>query len=252
VSVRIDGVDLSTLGLITADVPELRDGVERDYPLGKVPGRGAVHLSRRGQPRERRITVVGAIAAADHATVLTAMDSLKRRVGAREVQIVVADALTRYFTGRPESIRLPTIAPTLSQRMVHVRWTWVCTDPLAYDTTPQSVAFGAATQMPLGSAPSRPVLTLSVPAGDVAVIYRDSGGTERGRIELVDVSGAELVIDCDDQVITFDDESGAELLSGGDFLELDPLDGAEGGPYPTLEVVGTVTAAVAVYRRAWL
>lgn len=249
-SVLIDGIDMRTLGVRDSDIPELRDGLEVGYPTGSVPGRGAVHLSRRGLPRERRITIVGWIAQEDHAAALAALDSVKRRLARREVQIVVADQVARYIHGVPESIRFPTIAPYQIQHGTHIRWTFLCVDPLFYAVAADSVAFGAATQIPLGSAPSLPVLTLTNPSGDIAVIYRSSAGLELARIEFSDVSGSELVIDCDNQVITIDDENGAGLLSGGDFFALDPLHGSEGGPYPTLEVSGA-TSGTATYRRAW-
>lgn len=259
-AVTVDGVNLASLGLLTANVPELRDGVDTDFPTGRVPGRaGVVHLSSRGQPRERRFTIEGTIRANSHALVLDALDDLKWRCARQEVEVVFGDATTRYFTGILESAKNPVITPLQSQTRIGFRWTFLCADPYAYSTTETTLNFlsGTTTVTGLGTAPSFPVITIDGDITTLTLLYQTSAGIERGRMELEAEDGygwdGELVIDCANQIITVDDEDASDLLAGGDFFSFDPIDGTSSvGPRIGWTRSGTATVMSAVYRAAWL
>jgi hypothetical protein len=249
VSVLIDGYDLSQLGLVDADIPEIRDGVDREWPLGTVPGHGPVHLSRYGRVRERRITITGTVSATTHAIVLANLDELKRRIAGRDVEIVISDELTRYLTGRAEAPRLPTMGPYLVQRATFLRWGFLCSDPYAYEATETTINFTAGAQdLPMGSAPVRPRLRL-LNSVDPIVIYRDSAGNEQGRIEFTGTLTGELIVDR--AGISLDGANSADALTGGDFLLFEPQHGTDANP-ATIELSsGSAGTAQVIYRRAW-
>lgn len=262
-AVTIDDIDLSTLGLLTANIPELRDGVDTDFPTGRVPGRaGVVHLSRKGQPRERRITVEGTIISTTHALVLEALDDLKYRCSRRESEIIFGDQDARYFTGILESAKNPVVTPMQAQTKIGFRYTFLCADPYAYSTSTVTLNIGTSGQQKeitgLGTAPSLPTFTVDGDLDTLNLIYLSSTGVEQGRMEFEADDGygwnGELVVDCANQIITLDDADASDLLAGGDFLAFDPIDGTSTiGPRIRAQWAGSTPSTVSVtYRPAYL
>lgn len=261
----IDGVDLSAYGFAIADAPDQRAGLHMDFPLATIPGvDGRLGLSLEGQSRERRISISGwarvSPGTTAHTTLLANLDNLKfRTLGRRAVEIVFQDVTTRYFTGRLESNSYPTIQPYQIARGIFVQWVFLCEDPLAYDTTDQSIDFtSGATQCPIGTARSKPIISAVGPATNLVVIYSNSGGTEIQRITTTGSipAGETLEIDNATQRIALegDLDDGAAFLQGdwGHFVTLDPKDAAAlSGAYPTLQATGGPASIVAEYARAW-
>lgn len=256
--VKIAGIDLSTLGVLEAEIPALDDGLDYDHQLLHVPGRdGRVRAGVDSPSREKRIEIVGAVSWQTHASVLAALDELKWRIEDREVPITVVDRLTRELTGTSESMRYPPIRPQVAQRMLHFRWTFLAPEPLWYETTETVVNFLAgAAQAPLGSARARPVITIVGPVTNPRVTYRDSAGVIRGEmlLNVVLAAGATLVVDTDARTITTDGKDAHGILDDStEFLVLDHRHyAAVGGPYPTLAISPSgAVSAVARYKRTW-
>lgn len=266
-SVLIDDVDLNaTLGFIESDIPDLRDSPDTEYALATVPGRpGAVHVSAgdEGQVRERRITIEAACSAASHAAVLANVAGFKRRIHRREVKIQLGDDLSIHWLGRPERMAFPTIAPMSTQRMIRVQWSFLLADPYGYGTV-RSISFaGGATELPLGPAPSYGEVTLQGVTNPI-LIYRNHLGVERGRLALIGTvpGGSTLYINMRDQRILLDgadaydffDDALTQLgdAAAGDFFAFDPRDGSlDGADGPTLQCLGSPSAAVTEYTERW-
>ncbi len=247
----VDGFDLRTLGFESDAPAGWRDVPPSRLQAIAIPGRAGVSaIADRPQVEARALSLSGIQSASNAATLLTQFDQLKRRLSRREVQVVFPDRSDRFFRARLESISASAIRPAFTQRAHHLRILLVCEDPRAHQTTESALAFGAATAMPLGDAPVRPVLAIASPSNPV-IIYRDAAGLERGRMELTISSASAVTIDCDRlRIVDNAGDPRPEALTGGDFLELDPADAnAAGTSWPTLEVTGG--AGTATYRRAW-
>lgn len=245
-------VDLADYGVVIQDTPEGRDGIDVDWATAHVPGYGPVELGVEGEMQVRRITVDGGLKADDHATIVSNIRELKWILEDRELQLILPDDPTHYFVARLESPRLPPIAPTHSQRMSLLHWTFLCTDPHAFSTSETTIDFNAfATAVPIGSGDVRPVITV-VGLDAFDVIHRSSAGVEVGRIRIEGAGTGEVVIDCENQVITLDGEEAPDLLvDSTDFIVLTKHHaGGSGGPHQTLEIspAATASAAQAVYR----
>ena len=259
----IDGTDVSGFNMRIADALGTRAGLNRDHALAYMAGRdGAIYTGAdaEGQSRERRIIVAGDLdidygTAAAHTALLTAIDELKWRIARRDVQIVFGDQDTRYYLARIERPDAEHVFPTHSQRILIVRLGFVCADPRSFAVTQSTVTFtSSSAQCPLWTGVVRPLINVVGPVGpDFDIIYRDSGGTEQGRLSIVGSvpSGQTLAIDCDNQIITLDGADANEMLLGSsDYVKLDPNHGTTvSGPFPTLEISKTPNSAQAIYRR---
>ena len=255
----IDGFDPQTLGFKIGRVEGHRAAPERIYPLNELPGAdGAILLSEDGVVKARRITLQAYQRGPDLPTLLANQDELLWRLWGRDVELIFGDRADRFIRGRAEPFEFPLIQPDLVQTAHHVRITFLCKDPRYYATALSSVAIGgAATPIPLGSAPSHPLITLNGAATGPQLVYRDAAGTERLRMDFGGTSigsGASLVIDCDPEAMTITDGAGAnraDALKLGRFPRFDPRDAyGLGGPWPTLEV--SSGSGVVSYRKAWL
>jgi hypothetical protein len=260
-SVWIDGVDTSTLGVLTSDIPELRDGPDVDHPTMVIPGRaGAVHISKdgEGQEGERRINWIAALARADHHTVLERLDELKWRILRREVEIRIVDRFDRFILGRIEAPRGGTIPPAFTQRMIYVRWTFRCADPQFYEVDETTVDINAGpADCPVGTGDIAPTIDVIGPIENPEFIHRNASGDEVGRLKLIVSAGAgeHLQIDNDTPMITLDAvEIPATLVGTTDFLLLRHIyAGGLSGPHQTTELLpsGTAASAKITYRKPW-
>lgn len=262
----IDGTDVSSFNLRISDAPGSRAGLNRDHSLAYVPGRdGALYLGAdaQGQARERRLILSGDLdipygTSSAHTALLAVLDELKWRIARRDVQIVFGDETARYFTARIERPDANHVHPLHSQRVLLIQLGFLCADPYAYAVTETTVTFtSSAAQCPLWTGLVYPLVNIVGPVGpDFDIIYRDSGGTERGRTQIVGSvpSGQTLAIDSYNQLITLDGADAADMLvdsTTSDFIVLDPTHGATVvGAFPTLETTKTPNSAQAIYRRA--
>ena len=259
--ITVNGFDLATVGFRSANVDQYLAAPGFNLALAEVAGRDDTLRMGSTTPQPRRIAVAGWIRAADRATLRLYADRFKGRLRGGDLRVVFPDEPGRFIVGFAEQVTLPPIAPVYAQTAVNANWSLVCPDPHFYDADLTTVALSAtAAAVPLGSGPVRPIVTISGPATDPVVIYRDSGGVERARMSFTGTSigsGASIVLDCTRMTII----SGAgvnmanALVGASRWIVLDPYHAAgPAGPWPTLAVTGLGTggSAKVEYRRAWL
>lgn len=256
-SILVNGYDLAGLGFHAPQIDSHLAAPGRSYAISEIPERDdALLLSEGGTPQARRIQVNGWLQAPDRATLRLYADRFKGRLRGGALEVIFPDEPGRFIRGRAEQVTLPPIPPVFSQRAIYANFALVCPDPHYYDLTTQTVAIGAgAAQIALGSAPVRPIITLTSGTGPV-IIYRDAAGVARARMDFTGTSigtGASLVIDTHRMTI----RTGAgvnmanALISPSRWIVLDPYHAAgPAGPWPTVEV--TNGAGEIRYRRAWL
>ena len=258
----VDGVDMeATVGLVLTRIPDLYDAASADYPVAHVPGRtGAVHLSKLGggQHRERRINLYGAIAiaksaATPHMDVINALHTLKRRILRRQVEMYSTSDPSIAWDVIVEVPRVPFIEPHETQRMTEVQWTFLLVDPAAHDAAATVVDFTSGpTSCPLGSLPSAPQIDLTGPFSNPIINYLDVSSGLIHSLECTVTGGAGelLTIECEAGRISLNGIVDNDILTGGDFIFLDPVDTAV-GTHPQLSLTGSAASALATYRRKW-
>lgn len=257
-ALMVDGFDLSTLDFRVQSLAGHRNMPEAVWPQTDVPARyGPVLLSDTAQRKARPIKVQGVFDSTSLASLYANTDEAKARMdGALRTYTVVDNEARehRAYLLKWEAQGLP---PELTTPRTYVTLTLWCPDPRAYSTGDTVVNFGAtATAVPLGNAPTHPVIRIAGTASAPALVYKTSTGGERGRVTLATTIGSTGYIDIDMDAGTLVDETGANVsavyattVSG--FFALDPLDGTYwSSGWPTVEV--SAGSGTATYRKAWL
>lgn len=259
----VDGFDTGTLGLIVQGVEGWQSTPKHTWPVVTVPNvPGQVVTTRPATILPRDIMVRGMMTGATAAALRANVDELKARIGATGTEILVRfpDDTAREFEARMSQISVVGRAPQFIgvnpwyEVLIQVS----CFQPFARTTTENTPTFNATPDpMAMGTAPTFPVLQMG-PCTNPVIIYKDSGGTEQGRMEfgsLTVAGGDTLDIDMEKKTIihtissTPQDDRGE--LTAGNYFALDPKHGVFAtSSWPTLEVQsGTGTAT---YRRKWL
>ena len=251
----INGTDPRTLGLVTAEVRDAMGDPSRAFPASSVLGRaGATRLTTRPDVGVRRLVAPGTIRGTSAADARAKYDSLANLFATETVTVIMADALDRELVCLCETFRVLPQAAQIIARDLPVEIVLVAFDPYWRQTTDTSVALSAvAAACPLGTAPVRPVLTLSGAATNPLYTLNHHNGTTIATLglTLTTVAGDSLVVDCDRMQITLNGADRLDVLTSGDFLELDVrTQGAYGASqWPTLTL--SSGAATAAYRRRW-
>jgi len=262
----VDGYDLANISLTLEDPPNAFDGVNKVHKSAPLPGRnGDVPLARAGQGQAARFDTLVWIKGTDHADFRAKLDALRWRLkGGRPVTLSLPDETTRYWDARLENPAALAIAPPMVQTKHRLRLRWLLLDPYAYSVTPTSVNFvGGETDMPMGTGPIMPTVTLVGAGGggftDVTLRARTNGGTLIQDMVLQGTvgSGETLIANCRDGTITLEGANAASFLVAGNYLLYDPSEHADfpGSDWPTIQAVsigsGSISAASASYKRAW-
>ena len=244
----VDGYDTSLIDLVVdSPIQAWRDGLEYRQKFRLIPNKyHAIQTGTRPQTNVRILGIQGAMLADTVPTLLANLDALNYRLSLGELTIQFADDVTRHFLAyQAGPIRVTGIHPSLIQKGHHISFDLVCLDPRQYEDAQQSIGFTAATDMPMGTAPVEPVLTITVGTFTIT----SSGG------ETLTVSGATsppITVDMYNQTIV--NSASASMLSkltGGNFFSLDPKDGDFlTTTWPTLATAGG--SGTAVYNKAYL
>lgn len=271
----VDGIDLSTYGFVLDSAQGLPSGRSRDYVLASIAGRpGPSRSGRRGRPRERRVVIKGYILGPDRATCEDQRDAIMYLLeGDSERQYIFPNRTNRYLKAVLEQPDISGIAPAFTQRGLEVSIGILAADPRLFETTNQSVSFGAAaTTLPLGNAPVDLVVTLAnggggAVAGPLTVnLLASDGVTLLAYLTLGDPAvsipaGQTLTINMREQLVylgagTALSDHHPDWVTDGDFWNPDPALHAGGptGPYPMAELqpLATGLTATATYARTWL
>ena len=256
---QINDVDVfSAYGLTLSDAPGWSDAPPRQHPVGTLAVRG-VRTTGASLDMPRRLTLNGLIRGSSAADARSKLDRMKLALSAQPVKLSFSDHLDRYVNARLDSFAVP---PEAMGSAIHKRLrcsiALTAHDPQFYEQTATSLPTGGL--MPLGTGIHRPVITLAaatVSSPPFFVDLKDGVGTVVQTMTIDQGGGPqEIIIDCDNQVITADGVSILINLSGGsDFFRIDPLIHATFGASLWPEIVtrnidSGGTPAI-TYRKAW-
>lgn len=263
--VTVNGTDLEDFGVVVREAAGRRDAVQFGDSARRVPrSMGRLLPKRRGEAEPRRIDVQGYVDADSVAALRQNLRDLRALLTGGfqrgdPLEVSFADDPTRIFYGRLNRLTPQSLPPTFTATRTRFRMQIVCDDPLKYDDSLSTVDFTAAeTDVPLGSGPSAPVITITGSSTDPEIVYRDSDGNVVARFQLSVTlgSGEEAVINMRKHAVEdgFGNNKINDWWTSGDFFEMDGTahGGGEGGPYPTLDLNGTASSAVAEYRKSWV
>lgn len=255
----INGTDPRTLGLIISDITGWLDAPALSYQAITVPGRpGQLIINPTADVAPVRNVARGIVEGTDLTTSRANFDKLKALFASVSgVAVGFLDgpgrAVTAYCT---RFAALPGAAQMIS-RKIAVEIELVAFDPYEYDTSATTVALTAvAAALGLGTAPVRPVITITGAATNPVFTLKNSAGTAIGSLALAltTVAGDSLVIDCAKRTVRLNGVNRLDAVTGGDFFTLDAI--AQGvyssSSWPTLTVAGLgAGTAAAVYKKAW-
>lgn len=254
----INGVDPRTLGLIISDVSGWLDAAAASRPATTIPGRaGQRALTLAPDLAPRRLVARGIVAATSVQAARDSLDALRALFDAPSLAVSFTDAPTRAVMAALEAFTVPVAPAQMIARQLPVEITLLALDPIATDVAGTVVsATSVAAPLPLGTAPSAPVLRILGPATNPVVTYRDARGVARQTLGLTVTLAATDYVEVDAGAMTITkvasgvSTNAITLLTSGDFPIFDPLDGDRAaGAWPTLEVsAGTVEA---LYWRGW-
>ena len=256
-AILINGVELGTLGFKVREARGIwntpvasSEGTPIPHRAGQlVPPADTVKIA------SRTIDIIGWLRGTSRADFLTKLDVLKALlIGPLTVRRAEDD--TREHRARLLSLTMTETGPVFLQRTQELVLSLWCDDPYAYDASDQTVNFGAATAVPLGTAPSTGVITITGAAVDPVITLKDPSGTVLETMGFTRTLGAgdTLAIDLEQFLVTLTvggvDSNDIAALTSGTFFTLDPRDAdVYAGDYPTLEV--SAGTGQLVYRRAY-
>jgi len=260
--VYVNDTDLSTLGVsITRAVSGFWGGPQiRQASTPLLDRIGHVSLTD-SPPADPRLARVGGVQeAADTASLNALLDELKRLIYDGVVRIRPGDITDREWEA-VATLSDPTPIGGWKTRVAHqIEIVFECQDPVAQALTPTVIDFsGGATQMPLGTAVSQPIIRIGDGDTDPVITLLDHRDQVLQTMSFTGTwgTGEWLEIDCEN--LTIIDQDGAAqdgaLAIGDAFIDLNPFDGAPGtsGPFPKLQKTsGGGALAQAEYLKRWL
>jgi hypothetical protein len=249
-----DGVDASrAYGLILE-----RDEDSRSLPsvrldtiaIPRVPG--LVLLSDpeiEARPMTLQATIRGATA--DEAR--TRRDALFAVLRRRRITLRLGDQPTREIAVHVVRATISSQPAQMIARTLPIAIEVLALDPYWVDLAPQVVALGRTpTPLPLGTAPSLPILTVPTPGSVLTVTLRNALGETVSVLQLAGLTpGTALTIDAAAQTMRQGAISVLHTLIAGDFPRLDVVAHGDfaASAWPTLALSqGTGTAT---YHRRW-
>lgn len=246
-----------TYGFAFESAPGWLDGPPRQTPSAPVLRRPGSRVLDNPRDQKRQVTLRGTIIGTSAQDARDKADALKfalsRNSGA---QITFDDLLTRYVIGRCEAFRAIPFGASMLQRKLAVEATMVAYDPFSYAislTGPITLDGTTTVHQTLGTAPSRPIITLTgAQTNPVLNLWDTTGTVLLGSISLIVtmIAGDTLVIDCDAKTIKLNGNNRLDLLNTGDFFTFDPLVDAS----PSIQYAsGGAGAGTGTYtwRKSW-
>lgn len=257
----VNDVDFGTLGFAVERCGDHRGTAQRQWPSRQVPGRyGEIVLNNAPTYRGRQLRISGWIDADSLSDAYSKLSELKYRLSNGITQIQYVDDETRYYFGYLVGGAVTGLDPQLTSTYWRTNFDIWCPDARAWGAESTVACSTSGTDVPMGDAPLRPLLTVAgaLSGATVTVDYRSStGGTlETFTVTGVTVGGGEtLTIDCENQTVT--STTGGNFISGwqstiGNFITLDPHDGdMPNSSWPQIKS-GTAGKTVSViYRKAY-
>lgn len=241
-------------GIVVADIQGWLDGPQKENQRGLVPGRAGKILLRSAQEMERPLTIRGLVRGTTASDVRTKFDTLKHALEGTTVKFAMPDGAGRHIYAAVELVSSPVEAGQFARKDLPVEIRAVADAPYFLSDALTSVAGGAA--MPLGTAPIRPLLSLTgAAATGITLTLRNNLVATVATLSfptLTLTGGDVFVVDNDLMTAEKNAVNQLALLSTvSDFFLVDPKLHAD---YPTsawpsiISNVGTLTVS---YRRAW-
>jgi hypothetical protein len=182
VALVVNDQDLADFGFVTQTVTGLLDAPGASYPTAKVPGRvGVVRLSRLPETPAREIRVNGLVEAASAAVLDAALGRLKQWLRQGDLELRAGHDLTKFYRGVLTGGVITAADPQFLATAASVQLTFLCVDPRAYGAEALAIGFTAArAPLPLGTAPSEPLIRVMGPAANPVLTYRKASGAVAG------------------------------------------------------------------------
>lgn len=259
--------DLADFNFVVEGWVDALSGPQREYATGTRPGRlDTALLSTAPLYKPNEFTVTGAVCSDDPSYTMAALmadaQNLKgwcaRVVALKVSTLSTAQFIRCYLTGAFVShFDVPG-----KQKAVKVSLTFRALDPVWVSTTLTSNALTTSlTEQALGTAPVRPVITVTGNPSAFSLTYANSAGTTVQTLALASLttSGAtSLVIDMDAltvvQTVSGVAGSAVSKITTGDFFALDPADADTVTPtWPKVlyAATGSVSAVSCAYRKSY-
>jgi predicted phage tail component-like protein len=257
-ALRVNGFDLSDLGLAVGAWPGLLDIPTTSPEPQALPGRaGGVLTTVEVAVGTRDVTIRGTLIAASVAEARDRWHKIKARLDQGLVELVFGDEPTLRIHALLRSGEMVPYGHATSAGGGKVSLQFLCPDPYRESIEPTIVAIGSApTPLPMGTAPVAPIIQL-MGATDPILTYRDQAGEIRGQLALTVTLEANDYLDINGPTsgMTLVESgvrsNGIGALTAGTFLVLDARDGDLGtGAWPTLEV--SSGTGIVLYRKRWL
>lgn len=253
-AVWIDGLDATAVyGLRVSDSSGARDLPSTRLDTVAIPDTPGVSLLADPVIEARPITVTGALQGATAADVRLKRDRLLAILRRGTLRLRMADAPSREITVHIVSAKITSSGAQQLARTLPITIETIALSPFWRDTTPTTVALSTSpAALPLGTAPSLPVITIPAPGVVVVLTLRTTLGAPVTELQLAGLQpGVPLTIDCAARTIRQGAISQIATLIRGDFPVLDVVRQGDfaAAAWPTLALahgVGSVT-----YRRAW-
>jgi hypothetical protein len=250
----IDGLDATTAyGLRLADSPGARDLPSSRLDTVAIPDVPGVRLLADPAIEARPITLTGVLQGTSADDVRTKRDALFAVLQRRAVSLRLADAPTREIAIRITATKIGSTGALQIARKLPITIEAIALSPYWVDTTDTVISLGTTpAPLPLGTAPSLPVITVASPAVVVALTLRTTLAAEVTRLELAGLeAGVPLTIDCAARTIRQGAVSQIATLIRGDFPVLDAIAHGDfaAAAWPTLAL--SQGTGVATYRRRW-
>lgn len=263
-SLTLNGTDLASLGFYLKEVGGGYDAPDREIQTLSIRGRAGNLLSPPIRESGRVITLTGTLTSSAKTVVgrSDAEDALKDKLRAGLLRLARTDSVGSvwFIEGMFRSIKAQPIGHPVNPTDDYVTLTMVSRDAYYRDVEPTILAFGSTrVSMPLGTAPSSPIIRLIGAATNPVLSYRDAGGTvQRSMTFTASLAGTNDWLDIDmryGKIVLWASgvaSNGRSLLTSGDFpWALDTHDGDFAtASWPTLDV--TSGNASVLYWAQWL
>lgn len=191
--------DLGRFGFAVSQPDGFLNHVVQRFPMGQVLGEeGQMFLADTPLSEVREIVLRGTMVANSKADLITKVDALKRWLASGDLEVSTDHDPTRHHRGRLGGAPIVAYDPAFVNRFASVAVTIVCADPFAYGNDTTSVVITSDTACALGTAISRPVITVTGIHTDLTLALKDAdGGTLETMIFDLALPGAtdKLVID---------------------------------------------------------
>lgn len=238
-------------GLLVEQATGWRDVPARQWPTAAIPLRqGLTRQAAAAAESTRELRIAGHVKGDTVVDARAKLDALALALERDPVLLRFPDNPTRYVSAQLTRGVTTPAGPQFIQRILPVELMFTAFDPYFYDDYPSLIALSTGgTRLSLGTAPSRPVITIRGPATNPLATFRDSNGVTIQTLGLTItlIASDTLVVDCDALTIRLNGvTSRIDALTSGDFLTMDPV---LAGQQPTLAL--SSGTGEATYRRAW-